>query len=209
MMPPHPNMPRPTTRFWPSFANAGARRAFDPARPVPRAELHRLFEAARWAPSSSNEQPWRFVVADRDRSRRTSPRCKARSTLDPAVASSAPVLVDYLGVGQSFRSPEPGGANRSASLRHRDRPVGFLTLQATAIPAHAIRRWKGFDHAAAREACGVPESFEPGVVMAVGYWRSGIARRRTPSRRSERQPEKRQPIEEFVFEGKWGIRVRL
>ena len=41
-------------------------RAFDAKRPVPRAELLRLFEAARWAPSSRNEQPWRFLVVERD-----------------------------------------------------------------------------------------------------------------------------------------------
>src|SRR5262245_36801846 len=43
-------------------------RAFDASRGVARADLSRLFEAARWAPSSANGQPWRFVVVDRARS---------------------------------------------------------------------------------------------------------------------------------------------
>jgi nitroreductase len=45
--------------------NRWSPRAFDPSRDVPAADLRRLFEAARWAPSSMNEQPWRFLVASR------------------------------------------------------------------------------------------------------------------------------------------------
>src|SRR6476646_41149 len=40
-------------------------RAFDPSRPLTRDEQHQLFEAARWASSSENAQPWQFLVADR------------------------------------------------------------------------------------------------------------------------------------------------
>ena len=43
-------------------------RAFDTTRPLPLDDLWRLFEAARWAPSSRNEQPWRFVVTHREHS---------------------------------------------------------------------------------------------------------------------------------------------
>ena len=49
-----------------SSAQRWSPRAFDAARPVTRAELMKLFEAARWAPSSFNAQPWRFIVLERD-----------------------------------------------------------------------------------------------------------------------------------------------
>src|SRR5512147_1060210 len=69
-------------------------RAFDPARPVASDELMRLFEAARWTPSSNNEQPWRFVVVTRGES---SPTWRAvvaaLTTSNQAWAAAAPVLV--------------------------------------------------------------------------------------------------------------------
>src|SRR5207248_2936346 len=69
-------------------------RAFDPDRDVSADDLRVLFEAARWAPSSFNEQPWRFIVAGR----RTAPEAfdAMLQTLDPRNrdwARHAPVLV--------------------------------------------------------------------------------------------------------------------
>src|SRR3954466_1683870 len=79
-------------------------RAFDAVRDVPRAELLRLFEAARWAPSSANEQPWRFVVVPRDKA---SAPWKALTTAltgsNPLWAASAPVLI-VTAVRQRFES---------------------------------------------------------------------------------------------------------
>src|SRR5262245_39124633 len=69
-------------------------RAFDGSRDVSPDDLRRLFEAARWAPSSMNEQPWRFVVADRKRS--PDPYAALVDSLtgkNPFWAASAPVLV--------------------------------------------------------------------------------------------------------------------
>src|SRR5438046_542077 len=69
-------------------------RAFDADRAVSLDSLRTLFEAARWAPSSFNEQPWRFVVADR--SRTPDAYAALLATFDPANrawARNAPVLV--------------------------------------------------------------------------------------------------------------------
>jgi nitroreductase len=65
--PAHPKIARPDHDILDVIRDRWSPRAFDPVREVSRADLRRLFEAARWAPSSFNEQPWRFVVADRRR----------------------------------------------------------------------------------------------------------------------------------------------
>src|SRR6187402_2527163 len=69
-------------------------RAFDATRPVARADLLQLFEAARWSPSSANEQPWRFVVVPRDESNEAWKALTAALTgSNPAWATAAPVLI--------------------------------------------------------------------------------------------------------------------
>src|SRR3954468_12560258 len=139
-------------------------RAFDATRALSRRDLHRLFEAARWAPSSSNEQPWRFVVANRYRTpEHFEPLHSSLTRSNQAWAGSAPVLIL---VAVKLLHERTGGVNRSAWY-DTGQAVAFLTLQATAIGA-AIRQMEGFDHDRARAACEIPESFEPAVVMAVG-----------------------------------------
>jgi nitroreductase len=178
-------------------------RAFDASRPLPARELHRLFEAARWAPSSSNEQPWRFVVTDRHRTPDQFAALRAALTRsNQAWAGHAPVLIL---VAVKLLLTRTGGVNRSAWY-DTGQAVGFLTLQATAIGV-AIRQMEGFDHGLARDACGVPESFEPGVVMAVGYPGDPDKLAVEQHRAAERQPRSRQPIVDFVFDGRWGATI--
>ena len=180
-------------------------RAFDLAREITRGDLHRLFEAARWAPSSFNEQPWRFVVADRQRTPETFAGLYTSLDRSNQVwASTAPVLIL---VAVNLRLARTGDLNRSAWY-DTGQAVGFLALQATALGV-AIRQMEGFDSDRARAACGVPESFDPAVVMAVGYPGDPESLAAEHHRAAERQPRSRQPIGEFVFEGRWGVPIPL
>ena len=175
-------------------------RAFDSARAVPVAELRRLFEAARWAPSSFNEQPWRFVLTDRGRNAEAFR--SLLETLDPSNqtwASQSPVLIL---VAVSTTLTRTGGVNQNAWY-DAGQAVGLLTLQATALGL-AVRQMEGFDRDRARTACGVPSSFEPGVVMAVGYAGDPESLAAERHRALERQPRSRRPIGDFVFDGIWG-----
>ena len=175
-------------------------RAFDPARPLSRRDLHRLFEAARWAPSSANEQPWRFVVVDRHRAPEEFAALHAALTgSNQTWAMSAPVLML---VAVSLVHSRTGGVNHSAWY-DTGQAVGFLTLQATEMGV-GIRQMEGFDRAQVRAACGVPDSHEPAVVMAVGYPGDPESLVVERHRVSEGQPRTRQAIEAFVFEGRWG-----
>src|ERR1051326_3451712 len=140
-------------------------RAFDPTRAVARADLLRLFEAARWAPSSLNEQPWRFVVADRAGTPEAFDQLAASLPgRIPLWAHAVPLLV-LVAVRATL------GRNESANLHawyDAGQAVGFLTLQATSIGL-GVRQMEGFDREKAREACAVPAPFEPAVLMAIGY----------------------------------------
>jgi len=174
-------------------------RAFDQNKAVNRADLVRLFEAARWAPSSRNEQPWRFVFADRH----ASPEAFAAfaETLkgkNPDWATSAAVLVLVV-VRTTLERDE--SENRSANY-DTGQAVGFLTLQATAMGL-GVRQMAAFDRARAREVARVPEPFTPVVMMAIGYPGRPDALQDAAHREAEQQPRARRPVQDFVFDGTW------
>lgn len=126
----HPKHARPDHQILDVIRHRWSPRAFDPDRAVARTDLMRLFEASRWAPSSRNEQPWRFVVADRHESPEAfaafAGTLKGKNA-DWATAASAIVLV---AVRTTLESDE--SENRSA-MYDTGQAVGFLTLQATAM----------------------------------------------------------------------------
>lgn len=176
-------------------------RAFDRTKDVSQAELFRLFEAARWAPSASNEQPWRFVSASRSRSAEAfAALLSSLTTKNRAWAEAAPVLV--LVAVHETRPGEAGANARASAWYDAGQAVGFMALQATAMGL-SIRQMEGFDTVRAREACAVPSSFKPAVVMAIGYAGDPDSLAHESHRSSERQPRTRRPVSEFVFNGVW------
>lgn len=132
-------------------------------REVSRELLARIFEAARWAPSSSNEQPWRFLVGRR-----------GSDTYDKIFASlveanqkwarTAPVLM--VGVARTMftRNNAP---NRFA-LHDLGAADAYLALEAAALGL-AAHQMGGFDENKARELLGVPTDYLMGSVIALGY----------------------------------------
>ena len=81
--------------------------------------------------------------------------------------------------------------------------VALLTVQATA-QGMAIRQMAGFDKEQVRGACGVPDPYDPFVVMAIGYAGDPESLGIDKHRESERSPRSRRPLGDFVFEGEWG-----
>jgi len=174
-------------------------RAFTAERLVSPDDLWRLFEAARWAPSSLNEQPWRFVVADRSRSPEAFTRLlDALTPKNQAWARSAPVLV-LVTVRQTLERNEAANVH---AWYDAGQAVAFLTLQATASGL-SVRQMEGFDRARARAACRVPDPFELVVVMAVGYAGDPSALEIDAHRHAETQPRRRRSARDFVYDGEW------
>lgn len=178
-------------------------RAYDASRPVPPADLWRLFEAARWAPSSRNEQPWRFVVIDRAAHRPVHEALVATLTTgNQAWAPAAPVLVM---VAVKLTVGDSGEANRHAYY-DTGHAVALLTMQAQALGL-GIRQMEGFDRAAASRLIGIPDDYEAAVVMAVGYPTSPDALPLEKHRQLEVAPRQRRKAAEMVFGGEWGVEM--
>lgn len=171
-------------------------RAFDD-RDVGPADLARLFEAARWAPSAYNEQPWRFLVARRG----SSTHGRIVSALIPfnqLWASNAPLLI--LSVAKS-RFSHDNSVNDYA-LYDLGAATALLVVQAAefGLVAHQMG---AFDHAAVRETLGIPAEYLIGAVIALGYLGEPS---RLPDEKliaQETTPRTRKPLDAFVF-STWG-----
>ncbi|MEH1948295.1 MAG: nitroreductase family protein [Nostoc sp.] len=166
-------------------------------RPVEQDKLLSLLEAARWAPSSYNYQPWNFIVATKDEPTEYNRLLSTLVEFNQGWAKNAPVLI--LAVAQ-IRS-EDGKTNR-----HAFHDVGLalenLILQATSFGlfAHQIA---GFNADSARELYQIPDDYEPATVVTIGYpgdpetLSEGLRERELAAR-------VRKPLKEFVFTGQWG-----
>lgn len=171
--------------------------AFD-NRPVPEADLRSLFEAARWAPSSYNEQPWSYIVATRDDPEQFQLLLSCLVDGNQVWAKAAPVLA--LGV-VSLRFARNAKGNRAA-VHDLGLAAGNLVLEATARGL-SVHQMIGILPDRAREIYGIPEGYEAWTGMAIGY-KGDLTSLPDPLRERERAPRQRKPLSEFVFNGKWG-----
>lgn len=192
---------RPTDGVLPAIHQRWSARAFAD-RDVPSQDLKRIFEAARWAPSSNNEQPWRYLLGERGTE--THQRI-AESLLgfNQAWAGKAPVLV--VGVAKA-RFSHNDTANGYA-LYDLGAASAYLVLQAAdlGLTAHQMA---GFDKAKARELLAVPEGYEFGAVIALGYQGEPETLNSEELIKREITPRERKPLEEIVF-AEWGKPMEL
>ena len=167
------------------------------ARPVEREKLQTVLEAARWAPSSFNAQPWSFLVATKEDLADFDRMLGCLVEKNQSWAKAAPVLM--IAVAQTH-FPHNGKPNRHA-LHDVGQAVAYLTLQATALDLY-VHQMAGFSAEKARELYGIPESAEPMVALALGY--IGDPHSLPPDLRDrEAAPGTRKPLNASVFAGKW------
>jgi nitroreductase len=167
-------------------------------KPVSKQDLHTLFEAARWAASSFNEQPWRFIFATK-----AEPEAYQRllSTLLPKNqewAKGAPVL--FITVGRKTFSHN-NTPNRYG-LHDTGAAMATLAIQAASMGLQ-IHGMGGFDHDKARTLLKVPHEFEMGAAAAVGY---PAPPEMAPEafQAAEKAPRTRKPLGEIVHHGVFG-----
>lgn len=179
------------------LADRWSPRAFD-ERPIEPEKMHSLFEAARWAPSSNNEQPWRFLLATKDREFEWSRFFGCLLEGNRIWAYRAPVLI--LSVA-SLNFEDNAKPNRHA-LHDTGMATENLVLQATALGL-AAHQMAGFDAEKARADLKIPSGYDPVAMIAVGYPGD-------PSILSDRLRQREQALRErngipsFVFVGEWG-----
>ena len=171
-------------------------------QPIEAETLRMLFEAARWAPSSNNEQPWRFIVAKKDSETEWNRFLDCLVEGNRKWAYRAPVLI--LSVA-SLNFDEDSAPNRHA-FYDTGMAVENLVLQATALGLSA-HQMAGFDVEKARADLKIPSGYEPVAMIAVGY-PGDLAFLPDRLRERELQPRSRQPISEWTFSGQWGEPLR-
>jgi nitroreductase len=166
--------------------------------PVPAGALNSLLEAARWAASCFNAQPWHFIVARKNED--AAAHAKLLACLvegNQAWASKAPVLM--LAVARTG-FPADGSPNRHAWY-DTGAAVANMAVQAgpLGLQLHAM---SGFDAAKARETFAIPEGFDPVAAIALGYPGPADA---LPEKLKAREtaPRQRRKVEEFAFFGGW------
>jgi nitroreductase len=172
-------------------------RAFS-EKPIPPEALRSLFEAARWAPSSNNEQPWAFLVASRTDKENFDRSLEALVEFNANWVKHAPVVgfaVSELAFGKT------GKLNRNA---HYDTgaAMAYLTMEATSRGLF-VHQMAGFDPEKVRQNFGVPQGWEAIAAFAIGY-AGDPSSLPEPYRSRETAPRTRKPTEEFVMTGQWG-----
>jgi nitroreductase len=177
--------------------NRWSPRAFSD-KPVSPEVLRSLFEAARWAPSSNNEQPWAYILATKDDRENFEKSLGALVEFNANWAKNAPVL--------AIAVAELAFAKNNAPNRNAQYDVGAasmqLCLEATARGL-VVHQMAGFDPETAKEAYNIPQGWEPIAAMAIGY-PGDASSLPEPYQSRENAPRTRKPISEFVMSGQWG-----
>src|SRR3989338_9661389 len=165
------------------------------SKPVERKKLLSLLEAARWAPSSFNEQSWRYIVATKEN---PSALEAAQSVLNEnnSWAKAAPVLICSVGKKAFTRNDKLNF--------HWMHDVGAATenmLLEAFNQGLVMHEMAGFSHEKAVEVFRIPEGFEPVAMIAVGY--QDIPEKLKENEKwhaSEIAERKRKPLNEIAFE---------
>jgi nitroreductase len=160
-------------------------------------KLLRILEAARWAPSSYNAQPWSFLVARKEEPEEFARMLSCLMPLNVVWAQHVPVLMISVA---KLHFDHNGAVNRHA-LHDTGIATGFLMLQAASLGvlAHGMA---GFDPAKARELYAIPESHEAVAAIGLGY--PGEEQGASEELRKRNQHRPRRTLNQFVFAGRWG-----
>lgn len=183
----------------PEITNRWSPRAFS-EKPVEDQDLRALLEAAQWAASSSNQQPWRFIVA-RQGDSHYEKLSEGMVEGNKVWASRAPVLMATVVrknvVGKDFPNPHArhdlglAVGNLSAQATH----LGLSLHQMAGIIPENIERSFALD----------PDQYEVVTMIALGYHDpSRIDQLKEGHAQSEKAPRERQPLEELVFGEEFG-----
>ena len=143
--------------------NRRSRRAYA-ARMVEPEKIRSLFEAARWAPSSLNEQPWFYIFATREQDLLWNKIFETLKEGNKVWARHAPLLILSLARRNFIRfdAPNPSARYDLGAAN------AFLSLQAAHLGLN-VHQIAGFDPALAVRNLRVPDTYEPVIVMAIGY----------------------------------------
>jgi nitroreductase len=171
---------------------------FEP-RSVERDKLLACLEAASWAASSFNEQPWSFIVAERESQEEFNKLLSCLTEANQAWARSAGVLILTVVQRNFTRNGKP---NRVAE-HDVGQAAATLILQATALGLH-VHQMAGIELGKCRAAYNIPDGHDPLTAIAIGY--AGDPGQASDPKLTDRDraPRQRKPLPQFVYAGQFG-----
>ena len=171
---------------------------FDSTRLIAADDLQRILDAGRWAASSYNLQPWRFVVAPRQDSSAFDSMLSILVPGNQTWAQQASVLM--IAVAQQL--PQAGRPNRHATY-DLGQAVAQMSLQALDMGIYT-HQMGGFFPDKAREVYRIPADFLPFTAIAMGYRAQNINELDEQQRQRDESQRVRQPLSSMVFGSNWG-----
>lgn len=169
------------------------------SRPIEAKHFGSLFEAARWAPSSYNEQPWAFCIFTRDQPAEFQAMLDCLMEANQVWCKNAYALVISVAKLTYDRNGKPN--------RHAFHDLGLATqnlfLQATALGL-SCHPMGGFDPDRARTVLAIPSTHEAVTAIAIGYAADDISSFDAGLQQRDQAPRNRKPLNSFVFSGRFG-----
>lgn len=177
----------------PIYINRWSPRSFADKQ-VPESILNSLFEAARWAPSAANIQPWRFIFAKNAADRETFSTFINKGNI--SWSQNAPVLVAIV----SQKTWPKGDDINPTHAFDTGAAWGYFALEAArkGLVAHGMG---GFDREKAKKILNLPDDYEVNALAAIGY--QGELDTLEEHFHEREKPSNRKPIDVFTFEGKY------
>lgn len=169
------------------------------SKAVEQDKLNRIFEATRWAASSFNEQPWRFMLATQDQPEQFKKVLDCLVEKNQAWAQYAPVL----GLTLAKKTFTRGGKPNRVAVHDVGLAMGNFTAQAMAEDLF-VHQMAGIDADAVMRTFNVPDDFEPVAGFALGYPGDPDALPEDWMREAEKGERSRSAFADFVFTGQFG-----
>jgi len=172
-------------------------------RTVSKADLLSLFEAARWAASSYNEQPWSYILAMREDGEQFQRVLSCLLEANQAWAKAAPVLA----IGCTRLNFTRNGQPNRVAIHDLGLASANLSFEATARGL-AVHQMAGIVPEKVREIFQVPPDVQPETGLAIGYAADPDSEPE-PLRQKDSSPRTRKPLSQFVYGDKWGTASKL
>ena len=163
--------------------------------PVEGELLNQLFEAARWAPSSYNEQPWKFIVARKEDDEAFAKLSKVMNEFNRSWGKDAPVLV----LGLAKTTFDLDGRPNPHAEHDLGQAIAHLTFEATRNELY-VHQMAGIEPNVAQDIYELPEGYKPMTMFAIGY-KGQPESLSEKLQKQETSPRSRKPLDEVIVTG--------
>ena len=178
----------------PVLAERWSPRSLDKTATISSEDMTALLEAARWAPSANNAQPWRFIIARRNDENFD----KIKATLTGFNQIWSPNAAAYIVIVANMKNED--GTERTISLFDCGLAAAHLSVEAH-HRGFVVHQMAGFDHPGLATSFGLPESQAPVIIMAIGKQAPAEALGEGPVLERETAPRERIALADLVIGG--------